>query len=267
MNDIYTMRTELANDFAVAGAKLLSFTATAGALAAIPETEPQQYVVAGTLESIQKVLPADEPSHPQRRLRRGDRPAEPLSFDEAAPAAPDGLNAERIVEIYRDTFNNMPGAAREAPRNVPPLVVEFGRAIAKECVASVAPAEPVIPAPSVKPWHERTSQYETPEFSQIERMEAEIAELRHLANYRLQRVNALADQIQAYSDEIARQAQPTGRDAARNAALEEAAAIVDAEHGKQHWSSWHLFKPMSEAIRALKGKSGSGKPSADEQGE
>lgn len=83
MNDILTMRTDLANQFAAAGAKLLDFTMTAGALAAIPNTMPQQYAVAGSLESISAVLPAAESSHPQRRMRHGDRPTEPLSFEDA----------------------------------------------------------------------------------------------------------------------------------------------------------------------------------------
>jgi len=49
--------TRLANAMAVAGAALLAHTGTAAALAAIPNTD--QYVVAGTLAMIAKVLPAE----------------------------------------------------------------------------------------------------------------------------------------------------------------------------------------------------------------
>jgi hypothetical protein len=50
-------RTMLANAFATAGAELLEYMGVSGALAAIPNTEPPQYVVAGTLPMIAKVLP------------------------------------------------------------------------------------------------------------------------------------------------------------------------------------------------------------------
>lgn len=53
-------RTMLANAMATAGAELLQYMKTAGALAAIPNTDPQQYVVAGTLQIIGKLLPAVE---------------------------------------------------------------------------------------------------------------------------------------------------------------------------------------------------------------
>lgn len=52
--------TRLANAFADAGAALLAHMGTGGALAAIPYTDPQQYVVAGTLAMIGEVLPAVE---------------------------------------------------------------------------------------------------------------------------------------------------------------------------------------------------------------
>lgn len=57
-NEFNAMRTDLANQFAEAGAALLHHMGTAGALAAIPDTEPPQYVVAGTLDIIGKILPA-----------------------------------------------------------------------------------------------------------------------------------------------------------------------------------------------------------------
>lgn len=56
-------RTMLANAFATAGAELLGYMNTAAALAAIPNTDPPRYVVAGTLAMIAKVLPsADAPA-------------------------------------------------------------------------------------------------------------------------------------------------------------------------------------------------------------
>lgn len=50
-------RTMLANAMATAGAELLEYMNVGAALAAIPNTEPQQYVVAGTLAMIGKLLP------------------------------------------------------------------------------------------------------------------------------------------------------------------------------------------------------------------
>jgi hypothetical protein len=50
-------RTMLANAFATAGAELLEYMGVSSALAAIPNTEPPQYVVAGTLQMIAKALP------------------------------------------------------------------------------------------------------------------------------------------------------------------------------------------------------------------
>lgn len=52
--------TRLANAFANAGAAFLRHMGTGGALAAIPDTDPQQYVVAGTLAMIGEVLPKVE---------------------------------------------------------------------------------------------------------------------------------------------------------------------------------------------------------------
>ncbi|MEW6022817.1 MAG: hypothetical protein AB1807_11825 [Pseudomonadota bacterium] len=85
-DDINTKRTELANQMAAAGAAALDFNATAAVLAAIPDTEPQQYVAAGTPENIAAILPAT--ISPARRMRHGDRPTEALVFDE--PAATSG---------------------------------------------------------------------------------------------------------------------------------------------------------------------------------
>jgi len=86
IDDINTKRTELANQMAAAGAAALDFNATAAVLAAIPDTEPQQYVAAGTPENIAAILPAT--ICPQRRQKHGDRPTEALVFDE--PAATSG---------------------------------------------------------------------------------------------------------------------------------------------------------------------------------
>jgi hypothetical protein len=64
-------RTMLANAMATAGAELLEYMGTAGALAAIPNTDPPRYAVAGTLQIIAKLLPAIEPApaaHAQAEL-------------------------------------------------------------------------------------------------------------------------------------------------------------------------------------------------------
>ena len=55
-----TTRTGLANAFAAAGAELMSYMGTTGALAPIHDTNPQQYVVAGTLHMIGKLLPVQD---------------------------------------------------------------------------------------------------------------------------------------------------------------------------------------------------------------
>jgi hypothetical protein len=51
-------RTELAGYFADSGAALLAYMGSSSALAAIPDSEPPRYVVAGTPEEIVKLLPA-----------------------------------------------------------------------------------------------------------------------------------------------------------------------------------------------------------------
>lgn len=77
--EVNKARTMLANAFATAGAELLEYMGTAAALAAIPNTDPPQYVVAGTLAMIGKVLPK-----------------------EGAPAAATVLTDERIeAELHR----------------------------------------------------------------------------------------------------------------------------------------------------------------------
>ncbi len=76
-NDFHAQRTVLMNQFAAAGAELLGHMAgAAGALAAIPNTHPQQYAVAGDLNAIPALLP-------NRRERRGERPTEELYFGPA----------------------------------------------------------------------------------------------------------------------------------------------------------------------------------------
>jgi hypothetical protein len=70
-------RTTLANNFATAGAELLEYMRAPGTLAAIPNTSPEQYVVAGDLTAIQALLP-------NRRERRGQRPNEDLHWGPVA---------------------------------------------------------------------------------------------------------------------------------------------------------------------------------------
>lgn len=50
----------------------------------------------------------------------------------AQPAAHGELTDERIVELYRESFNAMVGRLREAPKHVPDTVLTFARAIAAE---------------------------------------------------------------------------------------------------------------------------------------
>jgi len=98
IDDINTKRTELANQMAAAGAAALDFNATAAVLAAIPDTEPQQYVAAGTPENIAAILPAT--ISPARRMRHGDRPTEALVFDEPAATSGDAPADGWPSEIY-----------------------------------------------------------------------------------------------------------------------------------------------------------------------
>jgi hypothetical protein len=79
--EVNKARTMLANAFATAGAELLDYMGTAAALAAIPNTDPPRYVVAGTLAMIAKVLPSAE-----------------------APAAATVLTDERIINIATKAF-------------------------------------------------------------------------------------------------------------------------------------------------------------------
>ncbi|HBI71520.1 MAG TPA: hypothetical protein DDZ22_21620 [Massilia sp.] len=103
IDDINTKRTELANQMAAAGAAALDFNATAAVLAAIPDTEPQQYVAAGTPENIAAILPAT--ISPARRMRHGDRPTEALVFDEPAATSGDDPAGTSIVQDVRDLFS------------------------------------------------------------------------------------------------------------------------------------------------------------------
>lgn len=101
IDDINTKRTELANQMAAAGAAVLDFNGTAAALAAIPDTEPQQYVAAGTPENIAAILPAT--ICPQRRMRHGERPTEELQWEDT-PAATSGDAPTDIVQDVRTLF-------------------------------------------------------------------------------------------------------------------------------------------------------------------
>jgi len=102
-DDINTKRTELANQMAAAGAAALDFNATACVLAAIPDTEPQQYAAAGTPEDIAKILPAT--ICPQRRQKRGERPTEPLQWEDSA-ALPADLQQLKALALAYEYENN-----------------------------------------------------------------------------------------------------------------------------------------------------------------
>ena len=107
-------RTGLANEFAAAGARLLDYMGTGGALAAIPNTEPQQYVVAGTLQLIAKLLPAES--------------VPPLT-------APAPLTDERIQ--YLAEFH-----AIESREFSTKQLIKFVRTVEREIRAKAAPAAP-----------------------------------------------------------------------------------------------------------------------------
>jgi len=119
-------RTGLANNFAAAGADLLAYMGSAAALAAIPDTEPPRYVVAGALADIVKLLPAAEVIRPDIATTAGEQ-AEPLSD-------------ERIIDLARlegdETshgfiFNKGSGFS----------VISFARAIERElCIVPSAAA-------------------------------------------------------------------------------------------------------------------------------
>ena len=107
IDDINTKRTELANQMAAAGAAALDFNATAAVLAAIPDTEPQQYVAAGTPENIAAILPAT--ICPQRRMRHGERPTEALVFDEPAATSGDASANLQQLKALALAFQNENG--------------------------------------------------------------------------------------------------------------------------------------------------------------
>lgn len=128
--EFHTKRTDLANDFAAAGAALLDYMGTDAALAAIPNTTPQQYVVAGTLAMIGKVLPADA--------------------TQAQAAAPATLTEQQVADFlsesgtltefgHRTLINGEPMQARLG------FLTNFANAI--RLAHPAAPVEPVaIPA-------------------------------------------------------------------------------------------------------------------------
>lgn len=104
-----TKRTGLANAFADAGKDLLDYMGTGAALAAIPNTEPQQYVVAGTLPMIAKMLPGVEPTSPA-----------------VAPSqVPAELTVERIDALWRHSCEVGGETTREYVRH-------FAKAVATE---------------------------------------------------------------------------------------------------------------------------------------
>lgn len=111
-------RTMLANAFATAGAELLDYMGTAAALAAIPNTDPPRYVVAGTLAMIAKVLPSAD-----------------------APAAATVLTDERIEQVWDEVPLTGAFTMVEARR-------KFARAIEREVLAHAGvTAEPAEPFP------------------------------------------------------------------------------------------------------------------------
>lgn len=96
----------------------LALERAAACVLRVPDTDPPLFVAVGPAPAIVELLQEDESVV---------------------------LTDERICEIYRAEFEGMPGAARSAPRNLPPLIYQFARAIAREVgvIAAKAEASPV----------------------------------------------------------------------------------------------------------------------------
>jgi hypothetical protein len=122
--------TRLANAMAVAGATLLEHSGTAAALAAIPDTDPQQYVVAGTLAMIAKVLPAESSVPPLTAPAPLDRNIlESLLrrfFSNCAPSL-HGATDEILSEFDKIT-KVAPAPLTEHPRDLIEAVSDFRKA-------------------------------------------------------------------------------------------------------------------------------------------
>jgi hypothetical protein len=134
-------RTMLANAMATAGAELLEYMGVSSALAAIPNTEPQQYVVAGTLAMIAKVLPAEQSSTAGAARQGGITSLEGLTDDHITKIATKAFAAGEI---------NWAGFTKdENDRYMVPVIspMEFGlvRAVLKAVAAPVPPL--AAPAP------------------------------------------------------------------------------------------------------------------------
>ena len=128
-DDINTKRTQMANEFAAMGAANLDLTGTAAFLAAIPDTDPQQYAAAGTPENIAAILPAT--ICPQRRQKHGQRPTEALDFDDSA----------RIERATAPHGSAAPTEAAQVVCMLPPLGWHCTRAPGHEGPCAAVPTE------------------------------------------------------------------------------------------------------------------------------
>ncbi len=125
-------------NFAVGDTLLLRETLHAGAdMRLLPKSYPLTYTGRTELRTI---------SHIQTGYGLADGWCI-LSFAAAKVATPI-LTSERIVELYRESFNAMVGRLRDAPKTVPDTVLAFARAIESEARAALAPAV----APSECQW-------------------------------------------------------------------------------------------------------------------
>ncbi|MFS2027110.1 hypothetical protein [Massilia sp. CT11-137] len=99
-------RTMLANAFATAGAELLEYMGVSSALAAIPNTEPPQYVVAGTLQMIAKALPPVSAAEKQTADLTDERAIYDLAAEHEANRnglyGPVTFDATGLVDFARD---------------------------------------------------------------------------------------------------------------------------------------------------------------------
>lgn len=84
-----------------------------------------------TLRYIAGNIEQDQREHSARKLRDIADRLEAVILAQRAPT----LSDEQIAETYRDAFESMPGCARSAPQNLPPLIFAFARAVSAKGTA------------------------------------------------------------------------------------------------------------------------------------
>ena len=120
-------RTMLANAFATAGAELLECMGVSSALAAIPNTEPPQYVVAGTLPMIAKVLPATDASSTAGAAKGGITSLEGI---EVLDWSRDGM-IDGTEFVRKDDVERLLSAAEKPTGDLTPVTTLTGEQLHK----------------------------------------------------------------------------------------------------------------------------------------